>query len=211
MTTTTAYRQRVDEERKSRTRSRLVDAARRVFVAQGYHAPKISDIVAEAGTGQGTFYRHFEDKRAVFDALVDEVLIDLAAGFDAAFSTLPENVEEYRDASLRSVRAAAGLLMEHRAAALLFIKTGPTIDAEFAARVTEVMDGFAALARGFLDHAIKAGFARPCDSAVVSRCLVGMALHHLERGLPEGDDLNHTVREIVDFAFLGFGPAREES
>jgi AcrR family transcriptional regulator len=211
MTATTAYRRRVDEERKTRTRARLVDAARRVFVERGYHGPKISDIVAEAGTGQGTFYRHFEDKRELFDALVDEVLVDLAAGFDAAFATLPENVEEYRDASLRSVRAAAEVLMEHRAEALLFLKTGPTIDEDFGARVAEVMDGFASLAQGFLDHAIRAGFARPCDSAVISQCLVGMALRHLERGLPEGDDLNHTVREIVDFAFLGFGPAREES
>jgi len=208
---TTAYRQRIDEERKSRTRARLIDAARRVFVAEGYHTPKISDIVTEAGTGQGTFYRHFVDKREIFDALVDEMLVDLAAGFDMAFATLPENAEEYRDASLRSVRAAAGVLMEHRSSALLFLKEGPTIDADFEARVAEIMDGFAFLAQGFLDHAIQAGFARPCDSTVVSQCLVGIALRHLERGLPESDDLNHTVREIVDFAFLGFGPAREES
>ncbi|MFH1531909.1 MAG: TetR/AcrR family transcriptional regulator [Pseudomonadota bacterium] len=208
---TTAYRQQVDEERKHRTRARLIDAARRVFVAQGYHAPKISDIVTEAGSGQGTFYRHFADKREIFDALVDEVLVDLAAGFNTAFATLPENVEEYRDASLLSVHAAAHVLMEYRAEALLFLKEGPTIDANFEARVTETMDGFASLAQGFLDHAIRAGFARPCDSAVVAQCLVGIALRHLERGLPDGIDLNHTVREIVDFAFLGFGPAQQES
>ncbi len=205
-----AYRQRVDEERKSRTRDRLMDAARRVFVTDGYHAPKVSDIVAEAGTGQGTFYRHFADKRELFDALVNEFLVDLAAGFDMAFATLPESAEEYRDASLLSVQAAANVLMEHRAEALLFLKEGPTIDADFEARVAEVMDSFASLAQGFLDHAIGAGFARACDSAVVSQCLVGMALHHLERGLPDGDDLNQTVREIVDFAFLGFGLAKQE-
>ena len=207
---TTAYRQRVDEDRKSRTRSRLLDAARRVFVTQGYHAPKISDIVAEAGTGQGTFYRHFEDKRGLFEALVDEVLTDLAVGFDEAFITLPESLEEYRDASLRSVRAAASVLMEYREEALLFIRSGPTIDAEFDARVAEVLNDFASLAQGFLDHAITVGIARPCNSAVVSQCLVGMALRHLERGLPDGDDLDNTVREIVDFAFVGFGPTQEE-
>ena len=208
---TTAYRQQVDEDRKARTRERLVEAARRVFVAEGYHGPKISDIVDEAGVGQGTFYRHFKDKREIFEALVDAVLVDLAAGFDRAFATLPENVDEYRDASLRSVQEAARVLQERRAEVLLFLKSGPTIDAEFAVQVVEVMDGFASLAQGFLDHAIHAGFARPCDSAVVSQCLVGMALRHLERGLPDGDgdDLDHTVREIVDFAFEGFGPTQE--
>lgn len=207
---TTNFRQRIDEERKTRTRARLLDAARRVFTAAGYHSPKVSDIVDAAGVGQGTFYRHFSDKRELFDALVDALLVDLGAGFSEAFATLPETVEEYRDASLRSVRAAAGVLMEHRAEALLFLKEGPTIDAVLEARVAEVMDGFAFLAQGFLDHAIQAGFARPCDSAVVSQCLVGIALRHLERGLPEGDDLDHTVREIVDFAFLGFGPGTQE-
>jgi len=207
---TTAYRRRVDASRKNRTRARLLDAARRVFVTRGYHAPKISEIVDAAGVGQGTFYRHFESKRAVFEALADALLEDLAAGFDEAFATLPTNAEEYRDASLRAVAAAAGVLMEHRAEALLFLRSAPTIDAAFAARVAEVLDGFAALARGFLDHAVDAGFARPCDTGVVSQCLVGMALRHLDLGLPGGDDVVETAREIVDFAFLGIGPATRE-
>jgi AcrR family transcriptional regulator len=211
MTQTTTFRQRVDKQRKSQTRARLTAAARRIFIAEGYHTPKISDIVAEAGTGQGTFYRHFADKREIFETLIDDVLLDLAEGFDAAFATLPENLEEYRDASLRSVRAAADVFMKHRAETLLFLREGPTIDAAFEARTREIIDGFASLAQGFLDHAISAGFARPCDSTIVSQCLVGIALRQLERGLPEGEDLNHTVREIINFAFEGFGLAREES
>jgi len=207
---TTAYRRRVDESRKNRTRARLLDAARHVFAARGYHAPKISDIVDAAEVGQGTFYRHFESKRAIFEALADALLEDLAAGFDEAFATLPTNVEEYRDASLRAVQAAVTVLLEHRTEALLFLKSGPTIDAAFAARVAGVLDGFADLARGFLDHAITAGFARPCGAVVVSQCLVGMALRHLERGLPEDGDIEEMVREIVDFAFMGFGPTGKE-
>jgi len=206
-----SYRQQVDEERKTRTRGLLLDAARRVFGHRGYHAPKISDIVAEAGVGQGTFYRHFASKREVFETLLDGFLLDLIAGFDAAFATLPTSVQEYKDASVRSVSAAARVLMEHRTEALLFLKEGPSIDAAFEARVEEVMDEFASLAQGFLDYAIREGIARPCDSAVVSQCLVGIAIRHLERGLDKGDDLEHTVREIVDFAFNGFSPSKQGS
>jgi len=138
-------------------------------------------------------------------------LLDLIAGFDAAFATLPTSVQEYKDASVRSVSAAARVLMEHRTEALLFLKEGPSIDAAFEARVEEVMDEFASLAQGFLDYAIREGIARPCDSAVVSQCLVGIAIRHLERGLDKGDDLEHTVREIVDFAFNGFSPSKQGS
>jgi len=202
-----SYRQQVDEERKARTRALLLDAARRVFVHRGYHAPKIADLVAEAGLGQGTFYRHFSTKREIFETLLDEVLAGLAEGFHEAFATLPTTAAEYRDASVRSVTAAAQLLREHRAEVLLFLKEGPTIDAAFEARVAEVLDSFAELARGFLDHAIRQGIARPCDSGIVSQCLVGLGVRLIERGLAEGNDLARTVSEIVGFAFEGFGPA----
>lgn len=206
-----SYRQQVDDERKARTRGVLLDASRRVFGHRGYHAPKISDIVAEAGVGQGTFYRHFSSKREIFETLLDDFLADLISGFDVAFATLPTSVQEYKDASVRSVTSAAGVLLEHRAEALLFLKEGPSIDAAFDARASEVLNDFASMAQGFLDHAIQEGIARPCDSAVVSQCLVGIAIRHLERGLDEGDDLEHTVREIVDFAFTGFSPGNQES
>ena len=39
-------RRKKDEERKARTRRLLLDAAARVFAQNGYHAPRIADIVA---------------------------------------------------------------------------------------------------------------------------------------------------------------------
>ena len=50
---------------------RLLDAASRVVSARGYAASRVSDIVAEAGFGQGTFYLYFRNKQAVFMALID--------------------------------------------------------------------------------------------------------------------------------------------
>ncbi|MCB1155379.1 helix-turn-helix transcriptional regulator, partial [bacterium] len=70
-------RRKKDEERKARTRRLLLDAAARVFAQNGYHAPRIADIVAEANVGQGTFYRNFTDKRDIFETLFDEFQADL--------------------------------------------------------------------------------------------------------------------------------------
>jgi len=54
----------------------LLDAARSVFAAQGYHAP-LNAIAREAGVGQGVLYRHFPTRldlaRAVFDENIAEL------------------------------------------------------------------------------------------------------------------------------------------
>ena len=103
-------RQRRDAERKARTRRALLDAAKQVFVAKGYHATLISDVAARAGTGQGTFYRHFDNKRRIFEVLFDEFMALLMAEFSDMSARPPTGVDEYmaasRDAVLRAARIA---------------------------------------------------------------------------------------------------------
>jgi len=64
------------------SRTRLLGAARKLFVEGGYHATRPQDISREAGLGHGTFYLHFADKQACFLAFVD----DARAELDAALS-----------------------------------------------------------------------------------------------------------------------------
>ncbi|GAC1478180.1 MAG: hypothetical protein PVSMB9_00380 [Candidatus Dormibacteria bacterium] len=54
-------------------RGELLDAARRVFERDGYHAATVSAIVQAAGLSQGAFYLYFPDKKAVFEALQAEM------------------------------------------------------------------------------------------------------------------------------------------
>jgi AcrR family transcriptional regulator len=56
-----------------RTRTRLLDAAERVFAELGYHDASIVKITEAAGVGQGTFYLYFASKRDVFDELVRDL------------------------------------------------------------------------------------------------------------------------------------------
>jgi AcrR family transcriptional regulator len=43
-------------------RRALVDAAREVFVARGFHGTRVDDIVEAAGVSHGAFYRYFRNK-----------------------------------------------------------------------------------------------------------------------------------------------------
>jgi len=60
--------------KREKRREQLLRFARDVFAEKGYHATKIDDIVAHAAVARGTFYLHFQDKRGVFDELVDGIL-----------------------------------------------------------------------------------------------------------------------------------------
>jgi AcrR family transcriptional regulator len=52
-------------------RERLLDAARRVFVARGFHAATLDQIADEAGFTKGAIYSQFESKADVFLALLE--------------------------------------------------------------------------------------------------------------------------------------------
>lgn len=54
------------------TRRRLLDAAVRVFARDGYEGATLEQIAKAAGMTKGAVYWHFEAKREVFGALIEE-------------------------------------------------------------------------------------------------------------------------------------------
>src|ERR1051326_502137 len=59
-------------KRRAETRARLLDAAVRVFAAEGCGPARIDDVCAEAGYTRGAFYSNFESLDELFYALYDE-------------------------------------------------------------------------------------------------------------------------------------------
>ncbi|MDY7101160.1 MAG: TetR/AcrR family transcriptional regulator [Actinomycetota bacterium] len=62
------------EERRARTRGRLLDAAAEVFGRVGFHAATIDDVASAAGLTKGAVYANFEGKDGLFRALLDRHL-----------------------------------------------------------------------------------------------------------------------------------------
>ncbi len=61
----------------SRTRQRLLDAARGVFQQHGYVDATVEHIVSEAGVARGSFYTYFESKAEIFRQLAIEVDLEV--------------------------------------------------------------------------------------------------------------------------------------
>jgi AcrR family transcriptional regulator len=201
-------RQQRDIDRKAGTRQDLLDAAIDVFCDKGYHRSLISDIVARAGVGQGTFYRHFQSKRDLIDTIMDRFGGMLLGQFESMTVHLPSNTDEYRAASKNATLAMANLVRENRKLALLLLREAPTVDRDFEQRINNFYDQFAGLAVFYLDHAIAQGFARPCNTTMIAQAIVGMGLRQTTMWLQDEEgivDLDEMINELVDFAFLGFG------
>ncbi|MFC3612834.1 TetR/AcrR family transcriptional regulator [Lutimaribacter marinistellae] len=54
-------------------RESILDAAQRLFLARGWDAVTIADVLAEAGISKGGFYHHFTAKEELLDGLVQRM------------------------------------------------------------------------------------------------------------------------------------------
>ena len=64
---------RADDPRVVRTRAAVVDAARTLFLRQGYAGTTMEEIAALAGLTKRTVYNNYSDKDALFIQIVEEV------------------------------------------------------------------------------------------------------------------------------------------
>jgi AcrR family transcriptional regulator len=78
------FRHEPIQERGHRTRQKVLNAARKVFVRRGYRAARVEEITKLAQVGYGTFYKYFRNKQDVLEAVMEEVYTHLQdAGFPA--------------------------------------------------------------------------------------------------------------------------------
>jgi AcrR family transcriptional regulator len=89
---------------ESRRRIQLLEAAGRLFRANGFRAVTMEAIAAEAAIAKATLYSHFADKSTVFAAVADHVTRMIADGLRQGLGT-DGDVDE---------RLARGLIARHR-------------------------------------------------------------------------------------------------
>jgi AcrR family transcriptional regulator len=56
-------------KRGSATRDKLLVAARELFASRGYHATTTALLAERIGIAEGTIYRHFDGKDALYSAV----------------------------------------------------------------------------------------------------------------------------------------------
>jgi AcrR family transcriptional regulator len=78
------------EQRRARTRERLLDAAEAIVAQKGFEQASIDDFVRAAGVSRGTFYNYFPTTAALLHALNTRVAEDL----DRTLDVLTAHIED---------------------------------------------------------------------------------------------------------------------
>jgi TetR/AcrR family acrAB operon transcriptional repressor len=72
------------KEEAAATRDSILDAAEKLFVEQGVSRTTLQHIATQAGVTRGAIYWHFDDKGALFNAMMERVTLP----FECALSSL---------------------------------------------------------------------------------------------------------------------------
>jgi len=95
------------EEYAEATRAALVDVARSLFAERGYAGVSIDEIVQGARVTKGALYHHFDDKKALFQAVLEAIEAEIAErmrtaarGKKDAWEQLRAAADAYLDACL---------------------------------------------------------------------------------------------------------------
>jgi AcrR family transcriptional regulator len=96
-----------DQDKRSRTRALLMDAAVTAFARHGVEAAAISEITSIANVANGTFYYHFRDKVELVDAVAHAVAASLVDQVDEAIAPVLNGAERVALATQYFIRLAA--------------------------------------------------------------------------------------------------------
>ena len=122
-------------------RAQLLDAAREVFVASGYHAAAMDDIAEAAGVSKPVLYQHFPGKRELYLALLDASSDELVAAVEAALASTTDNKLRVQ----ATVQAYFDFVDDPGGAFRLIFESDLTTESEVRERVDRTNDACATL------------------------------------------------------------------
>ena len=148
-------------------RSRIREAAVRVFSREGFDRASVKAVAQEAGVAVGSIYNHFRDK--------DDLLISI---FEEEFRQRLDLLEEMQRAKLPVRDQVERLLEEHFARASKQKELAELLLYERFHRGGKLRERIIALQRGvvrqianILQGGISEGWIRPCHPKVVAQAL----------------------------------------
>ncbi len=114
-------------QQREKTRSRIVDAATRMFAERGFRAASTREIAARARTNQGLITYHFKSKLELWKAAVGRIFEWLAMPF-APFAP-PRNADEGRTQAREVIRRYVRFAAAHPDFFRLMVEEGKHADA----------------------------------------------------------------------------------
>ncbi len=141
-------------ESQEATRARLVDAAERAFIRNGFEGASVEQIAAEAGFSRGAFYSNFDDKDALFLAVLNRRQREMGRAVEEIFRSHPDAAERLRAARdwyVKQWRQKEWFTL--RTELQLRALRDRTVRARLAGLLRQEVEGYAALVEQYFSEA----------------------------------------------------------
>jgi|RhiMetdeSRZDD1v2_1073273.scaffolds.fasta_scaffold570630_2 AcrR family transcriptional regulator len=185
-------------------REQVLRSAMEVFAHKGYHATSVGDIIKRACIARGTFYLYFENKRQIFEALLELALQGLVSQLRRIELSpqSPPPLVQLRE----NVGRIIGFLLSERELTQILLRHAEGLDAEFDRRLSAFYDTLMDLIEGVLRSGQLMALVRPCDRRIVAACILGSVKEVVARltlAPEQVSDRETVVDEIVNFGLRG--------
>ena len=199
-------------EKIAQRKADIMAAAVEVFSSKGYHKAGIADIAGALGIGHGTVYRYFKNKRDIFNAILADLLGQMAEIVQQEPPTT-NSLEEYQQ---QLQRIADGLLAifhrDPRLAKIAFYES-MGVDPEASAAVDHLLSMFAQFTQTYMKNGVDKGFLRAdMDQAIAAQLITSMLVETVKKvALLQGDSADENAeidrwrQEIIQFMIGGLG------
>ena len=194
--------------RKNARPEEIITAALDMFADRGFAATKLEDVARRAGVTKGTIYLYFENKDALFKALVRQTIVPVIAQGEALAQSFTGSA---RDLFERLVREYWRLVGETALAGIprLMIAEARNFPALARFYYEEVVTRGHRLMAGVLERGIKAGEFRRVNVAVATKLAMSPLMHAVVARkafaacMPEGFDVGSYLDTHIDLYLHG--------
>lgn len=196
------------------TRGRILDAAERLFHAQGVSGTSLHQIAQAAGVTRGAIYWHFQDKGDLFNAMMDRVVLPMEAESGTLLGR-PDDTQPLRSLREHLLGVLGSMARDERVRRVFEIATHKIeyvgeVDA-VRLRHVQARDNYVALTEAALRRAQRLGQV-PRQPAPRQ---LALGFHALIKGLiqdwvltPEQFDLMAVGRQAIDAYLRGVAAPR---
>jgi len=186
----------------------LCEAARDRFLADGIDNARIDGIASEAGMSKAAFYRYFEHKAAIVEALFDALGQAILSAFDQAHEALTaaDSPEAVQAAYTALAMSMLEVFTEQPGLVRLFLQERRGAPTDERRPVLQLDQAVTERAMRLTAVAQEAGWVKPFRPEISTVAVMGAAYELLWRRLdgagPVADDLD-AVDQLVDLVLHG--------
>ncbi len=194
--------------RKSARPEEILAAALDVFADRGFAATKLEDVARRAGVTKGTIYLYYENKEALFKALVRQTIVPVIAQGEALAHSFTGSARDLFEQLIREYFRLVGDTPLSGIPRLMIAEAGnfPEL-ARFY--YEEVVTRGHRLMAGVLERGIKAGEFRRVNVPVATKLAMAPLMHAVVARkafaacMPEGFDVAKYLDTHIDLYLHG--------